>query len=99
MNSPEFKAFTKAIELAWASAGHPQIAAGTWALSVKACWPRTRHLDQDVPLGDCDAPISWVMDALQEAGVLDDDARVLELRASKTQGVDPFVLIALSRLS
>lgn len=99
INSREFKLFAQALGEAWTSAGHPFIHTGTWALTVHAVWPRTRHLDLDVPLGDCDAPISWVMDALQEAHILDDDARVLELQASKSQGASPSVVIALTLLS
>jgi hypothetical protein len=32
-------------------------------------------------MGDVDAPIAQVFDALQHAGILDDDARVVEVRA------------------
>jgi Holliday junction resolvase RusA-like endonuclease len=98
INSKEFKLFVQALKLAWSAAGHPKIAAGTWALHVHATWPRTRHLDVNVPLGDVDAPISWIMDALQEAGLLDDDARVMELQASKDQGSNPQTLIVLTAL-
>jgi len=66
--------------------GAPQIRSGRWRLTVYTTWPRLRHLDAsegdsgDFPMGDSDASISGVKDALQEAGVLDDDMRVCEDR-------------------
>lgn len=66
--------------------GAPQIRSGRWRLSVYTTWPRLRHLDEsggtsrDFPMGDSDASLSGAKDALQEAGVLDDDFRVVEDR-------------------
>lgn len=98
INSPEFKAFTTALDLAWKQAGHPSITCGLWRLEVVSTWPRTRHLDVDVPLGDCDAPVSCVLDALQEAQILDDNARIMSLAASKSQGKDPSTVVTLSKI-
>ena len=98
INSKEFKLFTQEVGEARHAAGHPNIHSGTWSLRVHACWPRTRHLDIDIPLGDVDAPISWILDAMQAAGVLDDDARVMSLAASKSQGKDTGVWITLTPL-
>lgn len=98
INSKEFKAFTQELKEAWQAAGHPSIASGAWSLTIHSTWPRTRHLDQPVPLGDVDAPISWVMDALQAANILDDDARVMSLKASKSQGSNPSTSITLTQL-
>ena len=42
-------------------------------------WPRARHHADgtDTANGDADAPISMVQDALQKAGVIDDDMRIV----------------------
>lgn len=98
INSKEFKAFCTALGEAWNAAGHPAIASGLWRLEVHSTWPRTRHLDQPVPLGDVDAPVSCVLDALQEAQILDDDARVMTLVASKAQGPNPSTLVTLTKI-
>ena len=44
--------------------------------------PTLRHLDVDVPHIDSDASLSAAKDALQAAGVLDDDVRVIEDRTA-----------------
>jgi Holliday junction resolvase RusA-like endonuclease len=36
-----------------------------------------------LPLGDVDAPMKLTLDSLKEAGVLDDDVRIVEVRARK----------------
>ena len=53
---------------------------------VHAYWPRIRHLEgcKELAYGDADAPIKATLDALERAGVLDDDARVVELIARKS---------------
>lgn len=55
---------------------------GAWRLEVIGVWPTQNH---DVgflaPRGDADAAIPQALDALQHAGILDDDARVVEVRA------------------
>lgn len=99
INSPDFKAFALALEVAWMKADLPRFSSGLWKVSLHAVWPRTRHLDIPVALGDVDAPISWVLDAMQEAKILDDDARVTELSAKKEQGKVPGITITLEPLS
>jgi len=99
INSPEFKAFVLTIEAAWAKAQHPKIQSGLWRLNLHAVWPRTRHLDIPTACGDVDAPISWVLDALQAAGALDDDSRIVELGATKEKGPNPGLVITLTQLS
>lgn len=56
---------------------------GAWRLEVLAVWPRERHAFdfKPCPMGDADAAIPQALDALQHAGILDDDARVVEVRA------------------
>jgi Holliday junction resolvase RusA-like endonuclease len=60
---------------------------GTWRAEILSVWPRKRDvingqkIDFICPMGDVDAPIAQVFDALQHAGILDDDARVCEVVA------------------
>ena len=67
---------------------HPaQIRDGAWRAEILACWDRKRDTIKKrpigfvAPVGDVDAPIAQVFDALQNSGILDDDARVVEVRA------------------
>lgn len=59
--------------------GANTINAGTWALEVLAVWPTQRHLDDGTHTanGDSDAPLSMVKDALQHAGIIDNDMRIV----------------------
>src|SRR5687768_6856723 len=55
---------------------------GAWRLEVVGVWPTQNHdVGFVAPRGDADAAIPQALDALQHAGVLDDDARVVEVRA------------------
>lgn len=84
----------------------PLIRAGAWRLEVLAVWPRERHtikgrpVDFGVcPMGDADAAIPQALDALQHAGILDDDARVVEVRAWNLYRKDQrATIIRLSRV-
>lgn len=64
-----------------------QAMGGAWRLEVLGVWPRQRNtiggydLGFVAPMGDADAAISQALDALQHAEILDDDARVVEVRA------------------
>ena len=60
-----------------AQVGAPQITYGTWRLIVHTVWDKQRHVTPSVPGGDSDASLSAVKDALQSAGVIDDDVRIL----------------------
>lgn len=86
INSPEYRNLCLEIEVAWKKAQFPKISSGTWELRVHSTWPRWRHLDVAVPLGDADAPVSSILDALQACEALDDDARVMRIVATKGQG-------------
>lgn len=61
--------------------------AGAWRLEVIGVWPtqhgkiKGREVGFVCPVGDADAAIPQALDALQHAGILDDDARVVEVRA------------------
>lgn len=52
---------------------------GIWRLEVLSIWPTQRHHEDgtDTANGDSDAPIAMVKDALQHAGVIDDDMRIV----------------------
>lgn len=55
---------------------------GAWRLEVLGVWPTQNHeVGFVAPRGDADAAIPQALDALQHAGILDDDARVVEVRA------------------
>jgi len=75
VNSDAFRSFVLRLTNAWRRAGGQKIRAGEWSITVHAFWSRRRRLDVDVPMGDLDAPLSAVLDALQFAGVVDDDVR------------------------
>lgn len=68
----------------WGEHGKPQMPAsdGAWRLEVIGVWPTQNHeVGFLAPRGDADAAIPQALDALQYAGILDDDARVVEVRA------------------
>ena len=60
------------------------ITCGRWRLDVLGVWPTRYNLaglniddgGPDIPVGDVDAGISQAQDALQKAGILDDDKRI-----------------------
>ena len=60
------------------------IRSGRWRLDVLGVWPTRYNLaglniddgGPDIPVGDVDAGISQAQDALQKAGILDDDKRI-----------------------
>jgi Holliday junction resolvase RusA-like endonuclease len=59
--------------------GEQTAQSGLWSLEVLSVWPTERHLDPAVQLanGDSDSPLAMVRDALQRAGVIDDDMRIV----------------------
>ena len=66
----------------WAAQNGPLVGHGAWRLEVLGVWPRENHTAGfPCPKGDADAAIPQALDALQHAGILDDDARVVEVRA------------------
>lgn len=84
----------------------PLVRDGAWRLEVVAVWPRKRETidGRDIdfapcPMGDADAAIPQALDALQHAGILDDDARVVEVRAWNLYRKDQrATIIRLSRV-
>lgn len=65
----------------WGTKGRAA-ASGAWRLEVLGVWPTHNHeVGFVAPRGDADAAIPQALDALQHAGILDDDARVVEVRA------------------
>lgn len=55
------------------------VRAGLWRLEVHSTWPTQRHHTDgtDTANGDSDAPIAMVKDAMQYAGIIDDDMRIV----------------------
>lgn len=85
--SEAYKAFRETMTAAWLvernRKGVKPLTTGELAVTITAYWPTMRHLDVDVPNGDADAPAEVVLDALQYAGVIDNDARVVRLTCDK----------------
>lgn len=59
--------------------GEQTAQSGLWSLEVLSVWPTERHLDPAVQLanGDSDSPLAMVRDAMQKAGIIDDDMRIV----------------------
>lgn len=55
------------------------IRTGLWRLDIVSVWPTQRHHEDGTHTanGDADAPVAMVKDALQHAGVIDDDMRIV----------------------
>ena len=98
-NDKAMVALIKAIKAA-IPPGTAMIASGAWEAQFAVYWPRMgRRPGREFPLGDVDAPISSVLDAIQKAGLLDDDTRIVSLAAVKFhQPSHPGVLLTLVRL-
>lgn len=61
------------------------ITSGLWIMDVESYWPRRAKLPEGgwVPNGDFDAPLSSIADALEVAGVIDNDKRIMSGWTSK----------------
>lgn len=72
---------------------------GAWGVEIVAYWPRLRHLDLEFPLGDIDAPITPVLDALQKgAHLFDDDVRIAPMAADRAyDSINPRIEVTLKR--
>lgn len=81
INSPDFLDFVELVRHAFLGV---RFESGRLSITVIAAWPTARHLDVSVGRGDVDAPLSWVLDALQLAGVVDDDVRFVAAGCVKT---------------
>jgi len=91
-NSKEHDALVLAICRTWSCA---PITSGQWHATIDSYWSKRRYLGtaHDLPLGDVDAPISCILDALAPSkstrqrllvnGIFDDDARVISVAARK----------------
>jgi Holliday junction resolvase RusA-like endonuclease len=62
-----------------------QLPGNTFEVEIRAYWPRQSHLEgcEALALGDVDAPVKSTIDALERAGVFDNDGRVVSVTASK----------------
>lgn len=75
--SPAAEAYVKAVTAARIAANFACLNTGRYRLEIVAVWPTERHHDDgtDTAHGDSDAPIGMVKDAMQRAGIIDDDMR------------------------
>lgn len=99
-NSPEFEELVFALAAAWGT--RPRLVSGLWRVTIVGRWPRIRTLDDGtrVPFGDVDAPVSSAHDALQRAGVFDDDMRIAELVARREHSPErPGLRIEIERVA
>jgi hypothetical protein len=73
------EAVRAAVDDAYVNRGFMGITTGVWRLEVLSVWPTQRHLADglDVPFGDSDSPLGLIRDALQHAGAIDNDIRVV----------------------
>lgn len=70
------KAWWGQLALVWRMARAQPIVRGVWEIEIWAFWSRERHLDDlSFGIGDLDAPLSAVLDGLQEIGAIDNDVR------------------------
>ena len=82
ITTKEYRAWLASVSEQVKRCGLPRLDRGRWRLTVWTIAPTLRHLDVDVPHIDSDASLSAAKDALQAAGVLDDDVRVIEDRTA-----------------
>lgn len=83
--SPNAKAYKEAVKLAAVKCCGMRvllglgIRAGLWRLDIVSVWPTQRHHADGTHTanGDADAPVAMVKDALQYAGIIDDDMRIV----------------------
>ena len=73
------QAYKEAVKSAAQHVQHGQGARGIWRLDIVSVWPTQRHHADGTHTanGDADAPVAMVKDALQHAGIIDDDMRIV----------------------
>ncbi len=104
-NAPAFLAFSNHLQLIWRQqrihakqSPTLRINSGIWLAEVVSYWDGD-ITDYGLPAVDADASVSCVLDALQLAGILDDDMRVKRTVADKEHDpVNPRTIIRLERL-
>ncbi|MCY0990641.1 RusA family crossover junction endodeoxyribonuclease [Nannocystis sp. ILAH1] len=99
--SADTRAFRASVAQIAAAKKWPQIKEGRWSMLVITTAPQLRHLGEEhIPYLDSDAVLAEVRDALQEAGVLDDDLRVVSTTGEVVYrpGEEPHCLVELTRL-
>lgn len=100
--SHDTRTFRQSVSQIAAAKRWPQIKEGRWSMYCVATCRQVRHLGEiDIPYLDSDAVLAEVRDALQEAGVLDDDLRVVSTTGEVVYvpGADPHCLVELTRMS
>lgn len=99
-NSDEFNDLVDVLRAAWGD--RPTLASGRWRLTITARWSRKRTLNDGtrVAFADVDAPISSTHDALERAGVFDNDMRIDELVARREYSpARPGLTIVIERVA
>lgn len=99
-NGDDFIALVAVLRRAWGS--RATITEGRWRVTLTARWSRKRTLDDGlvVPWADVDAPISSTHDALERAGVFDNDMRIDVLVARREHcPSDPGLRIEIDRVA
>ena len=92
--------FGEAVMLQMAAEGLAPLV-GPLSVTVRAFWPRTHREGpaSGLALGDVEAPLKGVLDALEEGGLFADDAQVLEAKVSKRiDAKNPRLLVWVYRL-
>lgn len=100
VTAKRYRSFTAAVaEQAQAAAAvHGRFEQGEVAVAIVEYWPRLHrtHGNAGIAFGDVDAPVKAVLDGLKAGGLLDDDARVVEVHAKKrVDAACPRVLVAV----
>ena len=101
-NSDRFLSLIDAFAIEWRRRRDIEITDGVWHCEVRAYWGRKskRAGCEGVGVGDVDAPLSSILDAIQRAGILDDDVRFVSLTATKHYDKDnPRTEIKLERIA
>lgn len=95
-----FRSFVAACELEkLAVMGAYSITDGHWHAEILAYQPEKSIRHGGIANPDVDAPVSCIFDALQRAGVIDDDIRFLTFTAAKAHDKDdPRCVVRLERL-
>lgn len=99
-NGDDFVALVDVLRHAWGS--RPAITEGRWRVTITARWSRKRTLNDGtrVAFADVDAPISSTHDALERAGVFDNDMRIDELVARREYSpARPGLTIVIERVA
>jgi len=74
---------------------------GPLAVVIVSYWARQHRQGPAIglPLGDVDAPVKGILDALGEAGLFGDDAQVVQMHVEKRLSIVPRIYVAAQEIS